>query len=352
MDTATHDESHPSSNIELPDQSNELLIEIGIIVAGPMDDVDRQAVTLAIEQSREYLTEALAGFRFAFFISHRPELAGEGRSQPSVLLQQAAEDRDARHWDFAFVLTASELVGHYTPFCFAALSRPLDAAVISLSLIDPRATSETAEAEDRVNQIASRSSKLMLLAIGHLTGLTSSDDDPTNILFHPATASEIDSMGKFDFEQLQSIRIAFAEIADLRLEEVAGRQANRILFFFQAAWINRREIAEAIMGAKPWQFPRRLSRLTIASVSTVAVLMMTAEAWDLALSQPAKRVVLLAVVSLVLTTVYVIIRQQLLVRRRRRYTEQTVVTATSTLLIVMIGMFVTGAVGLVTSHFI
>jgi hypothetical protein len=319
---------------------NRPLVEIGVIIAGPLDDVDRQAATLAIEQTKEFLARTFSGFRFTLLLNRRPELAGEGRVQPSVLLQQAAEDRDARHWDFAFVLTASELVGQYSPFCFSALSRPLDAAVISLSLIDPQTTSEEAQIEARVARIAERTSRLLLHALGHLTGL-SAHEDSLNLLFHPAIARDIDAMGQFDPEQLQLMRAALTEIADQRLEEMDNRQVGKLSFLLHAAWINRREIIEAIVGAKPWEFPRRLSRLTIASVSTIAILFMTAESWDLALSQTSARVLVLATFSLTLTSLYVVIRQQLLVRRGRHHTEQTVVTSASAFGIVMIGMLVT-----------
>ncbi len=324
----------------MSDPTSESLIEIGIIIAGPLDDVDRRAAKLASEKTREYLASRLPEFQFVLLINRRPELTYDGRAQPSILLQQAAEDRDARHWDFVFVLTASELVGNYSPFCFAALSRPLDAAVISMSLIDPQTTNENAQSEERVERIADRSSRLMLHSLGHLTGL-SPDQNSSNLLFHPVTASEIDAMGQLDSDQLQVMRVAIKDIADQRLEELMSDKTRGLSFALRAAWINRREIVEAVIGAKPWEFPRRLSRLTIASVSTVAILLMTAESWDLALKQPALRIGLLSLFSLLTTTVYVVVRQQLLVRRGRRHTEQTVVTSASALMIVLVGMSIT-----------
>ncbi|WP_417734321.1 hypothetical protein [Rosistilla oblonga] len=316
------------------------LIEIGVIIAGPLDDVDRQSASWAIEQTRRDLSEMMPEFRFRMLQSRRPELASEGRTQPSVLLQQAAEERDARHWDFVIVCTASDLVGNYAPFCFAALSRPLDAAVISLSLIDPPAIHDNAETKARIRAIAHRTSRLMLHAIGHLNGL-SGQESPQNLMFRPATAEEIDAMQELEPPQIDAMHDAMAEIADQRLEESTSRPASRIAFLVRAAWINRREIAQAVIGARPWQFPRHLSRLTIAAVSTVAILLMTAEAWDLGLSQTAGEVATLALASLILTTIYVVFRQQLLVRRGRQHTEQTVVTSTSALAIVLLGMSVT-----------
>lgn len=322
------------------DAATEALIEIGIIVAGPLDSVDRRATKLAIEQTRGFLTKALPEFLVNLQSVRRPELSGDGRVEPSVLLQQAAEDRDARHWDFAFVVTSAELVGNYAPFCFAALSRPLDAAVFSLSLLDPQAIDEGADERVRVDRIARRLSRLMLHALAHLTGLPSSNQ-PNELLFHPARAEEIDQMELMDEEQQRRQKVALFEIADQRLEEQASAKPSYTLFLMKAAWINKREIAEAVWGARPWEFPRRLSGLTIASVSTVVILFMTAEAWDLGLSQSFGAVSALIAISLVLTTFYVVVRQQLLVRRGRRPSEQTVVTSVSTLAIVLTGMSVT-----------
>ncbi|MEZ6091947.1 MAG: hypothetical protein R3C05_28870 [Pirellulaceae bacterium] len=316
------------------------LIEIGVIIAGPLDDVDRRASAKAIEMTREKLREFFPDFHFEITAVGRPELATEGKIPPSVLLQRAVENRDAKHWDFSFVLTAADLSGMYAPYCFAALSRPFDAAIFSLSLIDPIALDAKSGEENRIDRIAKRLMQLMLHAVGHLTGLSPSSE-PRELMYHPASASEIDSMEHFSAEQLQRQRQSLAEIADQRLEESSRTLGNYWLFASRAIWINRREIVQAIWGARPWEFPRRLSRLTLASVSTVAVLLMTAEAWELGLSQPWHRVLALIIVSIVITTAYVVTRQQLLLRRNRQHSEQTVMTSMSAIGIVLVGMLVT-----------
>ncbi len=310
------------------------------MIAGTLDSVDSLATKQAMELLRSFMALHFPDFKFRIARVRRPELSSEGRVQPSVLLLQAVEDRDASHWDFVFVVTAAELAGHYSPFCFAALSRPLDAGVFSLSLIDPIVAGVEMEDEQRVELIAKRLSRLMLHALGHLAGLPASQRRD-ELLFHPAHAGDLDKMRSLDEESVETQRMAFAEVADQRLEEYTRRPTNRWMFSLRAAWINRREILQAIRGARPWQFPHRLSRLTIASVSTVAILLMTAEAWDLGLSQDGLHLALLVLAALWVTTVYVIIRQQLLMRRSRRITEQSVVTAVSALGIVLVGMAVT-----------
>ena len=316
------------------------LIEIGVVIAGQVDAIDRRAITLGLQQVREFLQLHFEEFHFEISPLRRPELAVASRAEPSVLLQQAVQERDLRHWDFVIVLTAAELKGSYMPYCFAALSRPLDAAIISLSLIDPIAAGETLDEARRTERIAFRLSRLLLHALGHLSGLPRSDV-PTELLFHPADASELDAMFSFSAEQRARQRAALAEIADQRLEEGIGLRMSWPTFVVRAAWINRREIGQAIVAARPWQFPQRLSRLTIAAVSTITILYMTAEAWDLALTQKWWQIALLSAGTLGVTTAYVVVRQQLLVRRGRRRSEQTVVTSASALGIVLSGMFVT-----------
>ncbi len=321
-------------------ESNQPPIEIGIIVAGVLDDVDERATKLATATAKDFLQKHFSAFAFDLFILRRPELVGGRVVQPSVLLRHAVEERDARHWDYALVLTAADLDSHYTDHCFVALSRPLDAAVLSFSLIDPIAVGESVDEAVRVQRIGHRLSRLMLHSLSHLSGLGRSDD-PTNLMAHPADADGLDAMDVLTDQQIEQQQLSLSEVADQRLEETNEEPWNASAFAIRAGWINRREIIEAIVAARPWQFPRRLSGLTLAAVSTVVVLLMTAEAWDLAFSQSWFSLAILTFTAWVLTTIYVIVRQQLLMQDRRRPSEQAVVTISSAIGIVVSGMIVT-----------
>lgn len=329
-----------------------MLIEVGVIAAGPLDAIDAKAAKNAVEAADRRLEQLYPEFKFDFFEIKRPEMSHGGRVEPSLLLRQAVEERDSKHWDFAFVLTGAELIGNYSPYCFAALSRSLDAAVISLSLIDPQALGVEVDQQTRIDRISRRLCRLILHGFGHLSGLPESDQ-PTDLLYHPVDARSLDHMWNISDEDQRRQRLELKQIADPRLEE-ASRRMSYPVFFARSVWINRQVIVRAIVTARPWEFPRRLSRLTIASFSTLAILLMTAESWDLALAQEPGRISALALVSLLVTTVYVVVRQQLLVRRRRRRSEQSVVTSASALGIVLAGMTFTWmalfAVGLILSH--
>lgn len=92
---------------------------------------------------------------------------------------------------------------------------------------------------------------------------------------------------------------------------------------------------------RPWEFPIRLSRLTAAALSTAVILLLTAEAWEVAANLANGAVTGLAVLALALTTIYVVLRQRLVVRRRRRLSEQTVVTNVSAFGVVLCGLLTT-----------
>jgi ABC-type Fe3+ transport system permease subunit len=74
----------------------------------------------------------------------------------------------------------------------------------------------------------------------------------------------------------------------------------------------------------------------------MTILVITAEAWDLGMSQPPLRVASMTLVALLGTSFYIVWRQQLLQRRRRRRLgEQRVISNVSISLAVLIGMLTT-----------
>ncbi len=322
---------------------DDLLIEIGILVAGTFDAVDEEALDAALGKTDQSLSDFYgpSGLRFRFAKIRRRELVARIRVEPSSLLRDAQEERDARGWDFVFVVTAADLVGIYSASsCFAVLSRPLDAAVFSTLLIDPASRGESVSDTRRVARLTSRLTRLMLHAVGHLSGLPQSEL-PDRVMYRPTSASDLDPEATFDESERTRSGKTLLEIADQRLEEQVAPPGNAVVFMIRAAWINRYEIVEAVWAARPWQFPRRLSGLTIASVSTLLILLMTAEAWDLALSQSVVSVAMLGILVAAATTIFVAVRQRLLIRRRKIRSEQNVVTAISAILIVAAGMTIT-----------
>jgi hypothetical protein len=158
-----------------------------------------------------------------------------------------------------------------------------------------------------------------------------------------ATVEDLDQANRLGAKQREQFQAGLREVADRRLEEQTDVSlASTPGFYWRAAWINRHLIAQAVWQAKPWQFPFRLSRLTTAAASAMLILMITAEAWQLGLSQSMTLLAALSTSAILLTTLYVITKQRLFVRREHsRLSELSVVTNVSTFAIVLSGMTAT-----------
>lgn len=317
-------------------------IEIGWVIAGQLDDADYEAVRRARAEMLDELNREFSEFSWRMPVVRRPEMVSTVRAEPVVLLDRGRDERSSHHWDFAVVVTQADFITHYKPFALAIVSRGLDSGLISTSRIDPAAFDENISRDERVQVIAGRVKTLARHLLGHLCGL-SHDEAADSLMRDVREVADLDQMSVMGPRQSEDFAACLRQIADTRLEEQQGAERqSSIGFFVRSMWLNRHEILDAVRQAKPWEFPRRLTRLTTAAVSAVVILMMTAEAWDFALSQTRAVTLSLAVTSLVLTTVYVARRQQLFVgRKRRQRSEQAVITNVSTAAIVFAGMTAT-----------
>ncbi len=317
-------------------------IELGWIIAGRLEDLDREAVIAARDSVLELLERACPEFRWEMPILRRDELTSELREEPVMLLESGVIERNIRHWDYTILVTGADLVSHYQPDALAVVSRAMEGVVISTSRIDPRTSDVEASREHRVRVMTQRIRTLAMHGLGHLAGLDH-HSSPDNYLFEFKTAPDLDRANHLTPEQMEALHEEFRRTGDSRLEEHDSPRPRRTAWFYlRAGWLNRAEIFDAIMEAKPWQFPFRLSRLTTAATSAMLILLVTAEAWDLGMNQSGWSVSLLSVGSLILTTGYILVRQQLLLRREHpRLSEQTVVTNVSTVAIVGLGMLTT-----------
>ena len=313
-------------------------IDIALVLAGRGDSRQRHLVLAAGRRLERDLGERFPAFAFRVAPIARHDIGEFRREESSELLRQAATIRDAEHQDFVLLVTPDELVARYRAFALAALSRPLDAAVLSTARLVPDENAPGEAPEDAV--VVDRVATLMTHALAHLAGLRSAAGRD-RLLHRPASPQDLDTMTRFAPEEIAALERAFAEIADTRLEESSRPPGSRWRFALRAARINRGEIARAVLAARPWELPQRLSRLTTAAVSTLAVLLMTAESWDLGLSQSWRSVLALALVALGLTTSFVTHRQQLLLVRHRHLSEQVVTTRLTALAIVVGGLVTT-----------
>ncbi len=315
------------------------LIEIGWVLAGDLDEQEIEAIRSARELVLRSLQALLPQFEWRMPVVYRRRIVQAQRVQPVHLLDAAASERAVRRWDFALLVTDAELVSYYTPWALGMTSRALGSAVMSLARLEP---SYSAEARAPVDRIARRLQRLALHLLGHLNGLPHSEDDRTSLLSPVGAASDLDKMESYSGEELDRLRCELRDVADLRLEEQPGPRLGPVAFHAKTLRHNRDDIWSSVRQIAPWWFPLRFSRLTIAGISTMLILLLTAEAWDVAMTQQLGFVLIFAAVSVAGTSTFLIKRQRLLVRRGgRRLTEQTAVTNISVAVSTFVGMLTT-----------
>lgn len=316
------------------------LIEIGWVIAGALEEPDREAVDRARGDVLDYLREVLPAYSWSMPLVMRAEMVREARVEPVVLLEEGLSERNLGHWDFAIVLTDAELMGRERRSAVAVISRALESAVVSTSLVDPRARNADTPRQERVEVIARWVESLVLHFLGHFAGLPDRGEDTC---MRPPSESNPPSGARFDQVELALLDRQLAEVADPRLEESDSfRTAHPVVFYLAAIKRNGRELLSAILEAEPWRMPVRLSKLFLAAISTLFILCMTEETWTVASTQTPLHALGLSLVSIVGPVAHVLIRERLLVRRRSSgRTEQEVVTNVTTACVVLLGMTTT-----------
>ncbi len=306
----------PGSNEASEEHVDELIrarppIEIGLMVAGRFSLSERRLLQDVEARFKHVLELRLPEFDWRIAISRRRDIGERGREESTELLRRATEERDLYRWDYAIVIVNDELLAYYRSFALAVLSRPLDAAVISTARLIPDAEGPGADDDQTPeSEVVDRITTVMLRCIAHLGGLKASKD-PSSLLYRPESPDDLSRMQVLTPAELEELKDNLSEVADLRLEESSKTRQAAWRFLLRATLINREQILETIVAARPWQFPRRLSRLTTAAVSTVALLLMSAESWDLGLSQSWTSLACISLFILTLTTVYISFRQHL-----------------------------------------
>ena len=319
-------------------------VVVGWVQAGPLDETQREAFTQARALVREALRRELPGFAWSFPFLRRRDLAtGGAEAEPVDLLDAGVTERRVAGWDFALVVTASDLRPRYRPFALATPAQALDAAALSLARLDPGVRDATLSDEERTARMAHRLAALALHAFGHLNGL---DHEPREdaVMHAPRSPADLDlSSLSFTEPNRAEMEAEVADVADPRVEEeTAFERLGDVAFAVKALLLNWSDVADTVLQIRPWRFPFQLSKLTTAAFSTLVVLVMTAEAWDLGARQPLGLVVALSAAAIVATSAYLVRKQGLLARRHgQTRSEQQVVQAASILLALALGMMTT-----------
>ena len=319
-------------------------VVVGWVQAGPLDEGQMAAFASARDRVAAALRAEMPGFAWTFPVTHRRDVAPAGaQAEPVDLLDLGATERRLAGWDFAFVVTSDDLHARFRPFALATPSQAVDTAALSLARLDPGTRDVTLPEADRRQRLAHRLAALALHAFGHLNGLDH-EPQPEAVMHPPKSPADLDaSTLSFTPENRAEIEAEVADVADPRMEEMTTfERLGDAAFAVRAVLLNGSDIADTVLQIRPWRFPFQLSKLTTAAFSTLVILVMTAEAWDLGTRQPLWLVAALSIVAVAGTSGYLVHKQGLLARRHgQTRTEQQVVQSVSILLSLGLGMATT-----------
>lgn len=325
-----------------PRSSSPPLIEIGWIVVGVLDPVDERAAEAARVSTRALLEQAFPDFSWSLPPVRQAALNPGIRVEPTVLLDYGTTERDAKHWDFALVITGADLESHYRPFTLGVTARSIGVAALSTFRIDPDFMRTDADEDERARFLEVRIRALFLHAFGHLNGLGHAPTR-TDFMYDLDGPRDLDAMAAFEVSRAE-LAEALAEVADPRLEEREVGTGGTAGFYLRTMWTLRADIMEIVMQARPWIFPVHLSRLTAAALSTLLVLVVTAESWDLGMTRPPGTIAIMSGLALVGTSAFILRRQGLLMQDQvERLSEQVAVTNIAMTVVVVLGMLVSYA---------
>lgn len=167
--SATRAGSAPRSG--RPSRPRRPAVEIGWVMVGRLDPIDRRAVTEAHDRVAALLAELFPDFSWRHPLVEQPDHPSRIREEPARLLEHGAEERDARRWDFVLMITPSDLTSHYQHGAWATPSRSLGIAVISTARIDPSASRGDLPLVERRAILSQRVFALVLHVLGHLLGV-------------------------------------------------------------------------------------------------------------------------------------------------------------------------------------
>lgn len=294
-------------------------IQIGwVSVTAPANDVIAR-VRKASDWLRENLARQLPEFDWnSDFIERRP-IQKEWRIDPLVLLELGVQEKVERGWDFAIVVTDSDLLPRDRAFVLGAPSSALETAVISL------ARSE----EDRCQLV-----DLAQFLLGSMLGLEPKESGA----MRPPEMTDKRENRDFSPDELDLLRERLRDVGDTRLEEEAGRK-TAIGFRLRSFAADPKGILKDIIGNRPWLQPFRLGRLTGAAFVTALLSFLGAEVWELGIGFNGGILFSGAILTILATSWFLYSGQNLTeITRHRRISEQAARTEWVLGLSIFVGM--------------
>ncbi len=352
---------------------NRQVVEVGWVLVGRFDKSLSKAIRRARAAFAVVMRETFPEFawRVPLIISgSQPATEGQGihAVEPVGLLDIGLRERETNRWDFAMVVWSGELIGYEISTPIGAPSAAVGCAAIGAArLFQPCADPNDKQCQRQsIERTSTRCAHLAAHLLGHLVGL-GHVDDPTGFMHAPRSLDDLERMQRFIPETVEKLRAELVDVADPRLEEEEAsrdespathsepwtrHRAKALRFALVAAWRNRSDVWGIVSRIRPWTIPLRLGRLAAAAVSTLAILLLTAETWEASMNQPAWRVMLIGGMSIIVASSYLIRRQRLLVhvgrgdsayhgKRPARLSEQRSVGNVAVTIAVTLGMATT-----------
>jgi hypothetical protein len=307
-------------------------VEIGWVIEADLTDELRQAAKETAARLERFLRECMPMFDWIFDTLERPLERADGRAEPVQLLDAVEIDRDAHGWDFAFVLTGRKLHGREKAQVLGMTSGIFSTALVSTAFLNSRVSPERSSAPQRLTALS-------MHLFARLNGL--SPDRSDTFMRSVNTPEDLDRMDGLSAQSVEQLTAKIRDVADLRAEELLEPAHGSFRFYVRSIWLNRGTLPDAILRMRPWVLPLRLPRLTTAAGSALAVLLMTAESWEVAASLSAGAILVLSVLALAATSTYLLKAQRLLASRQGPLREQRAVSNAGTVIAVVFGMGVT-----------
>ncbi|MEO1233585.1 MAG: hypothetical protein AAFZ18_32285 [Myxococcota bacterium] len=315
-------------------------VEVGWVIVEPIDPMDRGAARAARDRALEWLEREAPDFSWSVTLSEREDFSSGPRAAPIQLIDLGAFERDAKGWDFTFVITGAELTGLDRRFALGATSRCEAIAVASTLRLDPAEGRSDPSEPERRERLEARLTYLFLRCFSVLNGL-----EPMDLGLGPKAivdCEELDREAALSPGGRGALFQRLWRVADPRVEEGQVRH-GQLSFYLQALRADPRAVPSMVWWARPWLLPLRLGRMTAAALSVLLVVMLTAEAWELGATRSLGQVVGVVIVTLVGTVVLVVSRQGLLLRSSTRLTEQIALSNVATIIALALGFVATFA---------
>jgi len=310
------------------------LIESGWLLIGDLNRHEQELLTRVRENMRQTLKSLFPDFRWEMPVVIQPVETNAPRPESVQWLLTGQMERHSRHWDYVFVVVRQRPISYFHSQAMAMVSKVLSCALLSLEPFADK--DDEGDAGDiRIHDLTA----LALHLFGDLHGLSHSTDSEA-FMYPPRTREDLRPMRHFQSEELSRLTQELSDTADARLEEqTRGWDSWSPAFYARTLYQVGDDVLRAAFQARPWEFPLRLAGLSAAAVSTLLILIMTAEVWELGMRQSLATIVGLSLLLWPGTSGVILIRHDLwLSLGRRQLTEQLAVTNLAMATIVLVGM--------------